>query len=129
MEACLTRCCNGNAFLRALKPLNLRISNPPCRCYSMPIHSGESPSITLVWAFHPLTKDPFFFFSSHVVGGTKSLVKAYDALLLDAGGTLLQLVKPVDETYASIGTKYGLFHFSSFSLSFLVICSYSVFKW
>ncbi|CAL5347503.1 unnamed protein product [Camellia sinensis] len=25
--------------------------------------------------------------------------KAYDALLLDAGGTLLQLVKPVEETY------------------------------
>lgn len=33
---------------------------------------------------------------------------AYDALLLDAGGTLLQLAKPVEETYASIGAKYGL---------------------
>ncbi|GMP59408.1 hypothetical protein CsSME_00022694 [Camellia sinensis var. sinensis] len=33
--------------------------------------------------------------------------RAYDALLLDAGGTLLQLVKPVEETYASIGRKYG----------------------
>ncbi|CAL5339031.1 unnamed protein product [Camellia sinensis] len=32
--------------------------------------------------------------------------RAYDALLLDAGGTLLQLVKPVEETYASIGRKY-----------------------
>ncbi|XP_030449441.1 uncharacterized protein LOC115671901 [Syzygium oleosum] len=34
--------------------------------------------------------------------------RAYDALLLDAGGTLLQLAKPVEETYASIGAKYGL---------------------
>ncbi|CAL5390617.1 unnamed protein product [Camellia sinensis] len=32
--------------------------------------------------------------------------RAYDALLLDAGGTLLQLVKPVEEIYASIGRKY-----------------------
>ncbi|KAJ9187502.1 hypothetical protein P3X46_002951 [Hevea brasiliensis] len=80
MEACLTRCFNGNAFRRALKPLNLKTSNPSFRCSSMPIHSG----------------------------GTKSLIKAYDALLLDAGGTLLQLAKPVEETYASIGSKYGL---------------------
>ncbi|XP_058096534.1 uncharacterized protein LOC131242122 isoform X2 [Magnolia sinica] len=34
--------------------------------------------------------------------------KAYDALLLDAGGTLLQLANPVEETYAAIGRKYGL---------------------
>ncbi|XP_012568274.1 uncharacterized protein [Cicer arietinum] len=34
--------------------------------------------------------------------------KAYEALLLDAGGTLLQLAKPVEETYATIGSKYGL---------------------
>ncbi|XP_047964249.1 haloacid dehalogenase-like hydrolase domain-containing protein 3 [Salvia hispanica] len=34
--------------------------------------------------------------------------RAYDGLLLDAGGTLLQLVKPVEEIYLTIGTKYGL---------------------
>jgi len=34
--------------------------------------------------------------------------KAYDALLLDAGGTLLQLAKPVEVTYADIGSKYGV---------------------
>ncbi|XP_028230736.1 uncharacterized protein LOC114411164 isoform X5 [Glycine soja] len=34
--------------------------------------------------------------------------KAYDALLLDAGGTLLQLAKPVEEIYATIGSKYGV---------------------
>ncbi|KAG9451268.1 hypothetical protein H6P81_011233 [Aristolochia fimbriata] len=34
--------------------------------------------------------------------------RAYDALLVDAGGTLLQLAKPVEETYAAIGRKYGL---------------------
>lgn len=32
----------------------------------------------------------------------------YDGLLLDAGGTLLQLAKPVEETYLAIGRKYGL---------------------
>ncbi|XP_022776891.1 haloacid dehalogenase-like hydrolase domain-containing protein 3 [Durio zibethinus] len=37
-----------------------------------------------------------------------SVKKAYDGLLLDAAGTLLQLPKPVEETYASIGAKYGL---------------------
>lgn len=40
---------------------------------------------------------------------TKSVKKAYDALLLDAGGTLLQLTKPIEETYASIGRKYIYF--------------------
>ncbi|XP_021976264.1 haloacid dehalogenase-like hydrolase domain-containing protein 3 isoform X2 [Helianthus annuus] len=34
--------------------------------------------------------------------------RAYDGLLLDAGGTLLQLAKPVEDTYASIALKYGL---------------------
>lgn len=34
--------------------------------------------------------------------------KKYDALLVDAGGTLLQLSRPVEDTYASIGLKYGL---------------------
>nr|CAD1826425.1 unnamed protein product [Ananas comosus var. bracteatus] len=34
--------------------------------------------------------------------------RAYEGLLLDAGGTLLQLARPVEETYASIGRKYGL---------------------
>jgi hypothetical protein len=40
---------------------------------------------------------------------TKSVKKAYDALLLDAGGTLLQLTKPIEETYASIRRKYVFF--------------------
>lgn len=40
--------------------------------------------------------------------GGKLVKRAYDALLLDAGGTLLQLAKPVEETYAEIGRKYGL---------------------
>ncbi|XP_010476480.1 PREDICTED: haloacid dehalogenase-like hydrolase domain-containing protein 3 [Camelina sativa] len=38
----------------------------------------------------------------------KPMKRAYDGLLLDAGGTLLQLSKPVHETYASLGQKYGL---------------------
>ena len=32
----------------------------------------------------------------------------YKALLLDAGGTLLQTAKPVEETYAAYGLKYGV---------------------
>ncbi|KAK8964787.1 hypothetical protein KSP40_PGU015442 [Platanthera guangdongensis] len=34
--------------------------------------------------------------------------KVYDGLLLDAGGTLLQLARAVEETYASIAKKYGI---------------------
>ncbi|KAH0764710.1 hypothetical protein KY285_000581 [Solanum tuberosum] len=34
--------------------------------------------------------------------------RAYDGLLLDAANTLLQLTKPVEETYAVIGKKYGV---------------------
>ncbi|GLJ49625.1 hypothetical protein SUGI_1052820 [Cryptomeria japonica] len=33
---------------------------------------------------------------------------AYKALLLDAGGTLLQMVQPVEETYAIVGSKHGV---------------------
>ncbi|WOK92786.1 haloacid dehalogenase-like hydrolase domain-containing protein 3 [Canna indica] len=40
--------------------------------------------------------------------GVSKWQRAYDGLLLDAGGTLLQLSKPIEETYASIGRKYGL---------------------
>lgn len=43
--------------------------------------------------------------SSYSHGGGR----AYDALLLDAGGTLLQLTNPVADTYAAIGSKYGYF--------------------
>lgn len=47
--------------------------------------------------------------------------RAYDGLLLDAGGTLLQLAKPVEDIYASIGHKYGPFLvFSSLHLSISV---------
>ena len=34
---------------------------------------------------------------------------AYGGLLLDAGGTLLQVARPVAETYASIGRRYSLY--------------------
>ncbi|XP_031475892.1 uncharacterized protein LOC116247738 isoform X1 [Nymphaea colorata] len=34
--------------------------------------------------------------------------RTFDALLLDAGGTLLQTASPVAETYAAIGKKYGI---------------------
>ncbi|KAE8716089.1 cullin-3A [Hibiscus syriacus] len=44
--------------------------------------------------------------STHSV--RNSVKRAYDGLLLDAAGTLLQLSNPVEDTYASIGAKYGL---------------------
>ncbi|KAL5759544.1 hypothetical protein ACOSP7_018064 [Xanthoceras sorbifolium] len=78
MEACITKCCHGNSLIRAFKPLRFKLSNS-LPCSSIPTHSGG-----------------------------KSIKRAYDALLLDAGGTLLQLTKPVEDTYASIGRKYGL---------------------
>ncbi|XP_057485637.1 uncharacterized protein LOC130771940 [Actinidia eriantha] len=69
------------AFFRTLKPFNLKLPSS-VRCSSM------SPTLH---------------------GGGRRLVKrAYDGLLLDAGGTLLQLANPVEETYATIGKKYGL---------------------
>lgn len=46
----------------------------------------------------------FFFFW---VDGGRWTKRVYDTLLLDAGGTLLQLAKPVEEIYATIGSKYG----------------------
>lgn len=47
--------------------------------------------------------------SSRIHTGREKLgKKAYDALLLDAGGTLLQLAKPVAEIYAEFGQKYGI---------------------
>lgn len=46
-----------------------------------------------------------FLFAASV--GFSRPKRAYDGLLLDAGGTLLQLARPVAETYASIGRKYG----------------------
>ncbi|XP_062161334.1 uncharacterized protein LOC133868441 isoform X2 [Alnus glutinosa] len=81
METCLMRCSHGGSTLfRALKPpLTMKLPNSLC-CSFMAIHTD----------------------------GGRSVKRAYDALLLDAGGTLLQLAKPVEETYATIGSKYGL---------------------
>ncbi|KAI4314171.1 hypothetical protein L6164_027106 [Bauhinia variegata] len=75
----LTRCSHSSAIFRAFKPCNPKLTNS-LRPSSMPIHNG----------------------------GSSSCGRAYDALLLDAGGTLLQLTKPVEEVYATIGSKYGL---------------------
>ncbi|XWS23205.1 hypothetical protein CRYUN_Cryun29cG0101300 [Craigia yunnanensis] len=60
-------------------------------------------SNALLGAFNPLGRSSM---SIHSV--RNSVKKAYDGLLLDAAGTLLQLPKPVEETYAFIGAKYGL---------------------
>ncbi|XP_010257146.1 PREDICTED: haloacid dehalogenase-like hydrolase domain-containing protein 3 isoform X2 [Nelumbo nucifera] len=78
MEAFWTKC-SARALLLGEKPLkNIKLSKSIV-CSSMAVHTD---------------------------GGSHR--KAYDALLLDAGGTLLQLAKPVEETYGAIGRKYGL---------------------
>ncbi|XP_022156303.1 haloacid dehalogenase-like hydrolase domain-containing protein 3 [Momordica charantia] len=78
MESYIVRCSHGRSLLRAFKPVPVSLKTRLCS--NTPIRN---------------------------VGGG-SLNRAYDALLLDAGGTLLQLAKPVEETYAAIGSKYGL---------------------
>ncbi|KAL3684618.1 hypothetical protein R1sor_002640 [Riccia sorocarpa] len=40
--------------------------------------------------------------------GVSEAKPAYDALLVDIGGTLLETVKPVANIYAELGVKYGL---------------------
>ncbi|XP_073139487.1 uncharacterized protein [Henckelia pumila] len=64
-------------------------------------------------AFKPLKSIPIQFSSISCgaplhTGKGGILKRAYDGLLLDAGGTLLQLAKPVEVTYHTIGQKYGL---------------------
>lgn len=51
----------------------------------------------------------FFIYKLGHCEEDKRVKRAYDGLLLDAGGTLLQLSEPVHETYASLGQKYGRF--------------------
>jgi hypothetical protein len=53
----------------------------------------------------------------YITGAIKYVKKAYDALLLDAGGTLLQWTKPIEETYASIGRKYVFFFLSFYEIT------------
>ncbi|KAI3970687.1 hypothetical protein MKX01_024334 [Papaver californicum] len=80
MEACLSRCSAGSFFrTRGVKTMNPN-TQTLTRSSSMEIHIARG-----------------------AVGK-----RAYDALLLDAGGALLQLAKPVEETYADIGRKHGL---------------------
>lgn len=64
-------------------------------------------------AFKPFKSIPIQFSSISCsnpihTGRGGILKRAYDGLLLDAGGTLLQLAKPVEDTYYTIGQKYGL---------------------
>ncbi|BAT99259.1 hypothetical protein VIGAN_10066100 [Vigna angularis var. angularis] len=59
-------------------------------------------------AFRAKTRDSSLPISSMPINKGTGGKKAYDALLLDAGGTLLQLAKPVEDTYAAIGSKYGV---------------------
>ncbi|CAM8979980.1 hypothetical protein QQ045_000684 [Rhodiola kirilowii] len=85
MEACVARCSTASNFslLKSLtRPLNRKFrSSVRCLSFDAAIHSR---------------------------GNVELKRRAYDALLLDAGGTLLQLDKPVATTYAAIGRKYGL---------------------
>ncbi|KAL0327183.1 UNVERIFIED_CONTAM: Glyceraldehyde 3-phosphate phosphatase [Sesamum angustifolium] len=82
------------------------------RCGAVPV---EPKAGDCDYLGHP--SDPFTFsivssvrvnFYAFFAGKRGTLKRAYDGLLLDAGGTLLQLAKPVEETYLNIGRKYGL---------------------
>ncbi|KAL7110201.1 hypothetical protein ACP275_05G010200 [Erythranthe tilingii] len=77
----------ATALFRIFRPVNLKLpKSTPLRCSSI---SSSPPTIRT---------------------GKEGKVKraAYDGLLLDAGGTLLQLAAPVEETYFTIGRKYGM---------------------
>ncbi|KAL3530219.1 hypothetical protein ACH5RR_009541 [Cinchona calisaya] len=80
MEAC--------TLFRALKPFSTKLPHP------LSLRSSSSSIISSASKLH--------------TGAERIVKRAYDALLLDAGGTLLQLAKPVEETYADIGRKFGL---------------------
>ncbi|KAH6822408.1 Haloacid dehalogenase-like hydrolase superfamily protein [Perilla frutescens var. hirtella] len=72
-------------LFRAVKPFNFKLPKPfPIRFSSI----SSAPTIHR--------------------GNEGNRKREYDGLLLDAGGTLLQLAKPVEETYLTIGRKYGL---------------------
>ncbi|KAL1355970.1 hypothetical protein HN51_007953 [Arachis hypogaea] len=58
--------------------------------------------------FNSMRNTSLRFSSSPPINNARAGSSSYEALLLDAGGTLLQLQNPVEQTYASIGTKYGL---------------------
>ncbi|KAG9138371.1 hypothetical protein Leryth_001560 [Lithospermum erythrorhizon] len=78
------------AILRTVKPLNNLIIN------SVSFRSRSTMSLSTMK------------FNTVGFGESKLLKRAYDGLLLDAGGTLLQLANPVEQVYADIGQKYGL---------------------
>ncbi|KAJ8574324.1 hypothetical protein K7X08_026129 [Anisodus acutangulus] len=64
-------------------------------------------------ALNPFKIKPKFWCSSSFSSikipiGKEMGKRAYDGLLLDAANTLLQLTKPVEETYAAIGERHGL---------------------
>ncbi|MED6199830.1 hypothetical protein PIB30_079571 [Stylosanthes scabra] len=67
------------------------------RCSLSHSHSHSHLHLHRNAIFNPMRNSSLRFSSS-----------SYEALLLDAGGTLLQLSNPVEQTYASIGAKYGL---------------------
>ncbi|XP_020583241.1 haloacid dehalogenase-like hydrolase domain-containing protein 3 isoform X2 [Phalaenopsis equestris] len=56
----------------------------------------------------PATLLPFASIAMSTAIGDRPHRRAYDGLLLDAGGTLLQLARPVEEIYATIGNKFGI---------------------
>ncbi|XP_060196814.1 uncharacterized protein LOC132626091 isoform X1 [Lycium barbarum] len=76
----------ASTLLRALNPFKIR----PIFCGSFTVRCSST------------------FSSTKIHAGKEMGRRAYDGLLLDAANTLLQLTKPVEETYATIGKKYGL---------------------
>ncbi|KAL6505601.1 hypothetical protein OROHE_022980 [Orobanche hederae] len=89
----------ASTILRAIKPFSLKLPKSiTIRCSSISSVSAAMRHRLLMCA-----RRREFAHDKEV-----KLKRAFDGLLLDAGGTLLQLAKPVEETYLTIGRKYGL---------------------
>ncbi|XP_057530676.1 uncharacterized protein LOC130809066 isoform X1 [Amaranthus tricolor] len=77
------------------------------RCSNFPFYKLNPPKFQHI-LLQTIKKSHLSSRSLHTDNGRSMKKKAYDGLLLDAGGTLLQLSEPVEQTYAKIGLKYGL---------------------
>ncbi|KAL2652851.1 hypothetical protein R1flu_020979 [Riccia fluitans] len=70
-------------------------------------NSCRSPSLRLSCAA-PRPTQMLIQCASNSNQGVSEGKPAYDALLVDVGGTLLETAKPVADIYAEVGVKYGL---------------------
>lgn len=108
MEPCFTKCWHSKALFTSLYSLRrYSISTPSGYYFSLPFLFYFKQKKKVLFPFAVFVHFEFPHLGPFAV--RNSVKRAYDGLLLDAAGTLLQLSKPVEETYASIGAKHGQF--------------------